>query len=288
MGQLDGGSQVSPAAMRPSPHITPQSRSTSAVQPAGQQPSPLVQAVTSTCVQTREQPASLPDVKSLVHASPSSQVGAQAPGWPAVTPRSQRSPGSRRPSPHTAGQSASVSAVQPAGQQPSPPAQATTGVAAQRALQLVAAPSSATRRQAPPAGQAAGQAPSQLSTGASTTPLPHSGAQSASRRKLPPGGQQPSPARKVVTGRDRQAAAQVPAPTSRSCVQGFASAQVVGHAPGRPGAMAVSQVSFGASTTPSPQVEEQSGSVAAVQPAGQQPSLAAAQAVTTVVWQRAL
>jgi len=44
-------------------------------------------------------------------------------------------------------------------------------------------------------------------------------------------------------------------------------------APGAPAAIATSQVSFGW-TTPSPQVDEQSGSVAAVQPPGQQPSLA--------------
>jgi hypothetical protein len=53
-----------------------------------------------------------------------------------------------------------------------------------------------------------------------------------------------------------------------------------------PVAIATSQVSFGW-TTPSPQVEEQSGSVAAVQPVGQQPSLSALQLVMGVSTQEA-
>ncbi len=67
------------------------------------------------------------------------------------------------------------------------------------------------------------------------------------------------------------------------------SLQRVGQAPGWPAAMAVSQTSPARfSTTPSPQVGPQSGSLAAVQPDGQQPSAAGAQAVTACTPQTAL
>src|SRR5262249_48826390 len=76
-------------------------------------------------------------------------------------------------------------------------------------------------------------------------------------------------------GRKRQVAMQVLAATSTSRVQATPSEQLLGQAPGEPGGMAMSHVSpLAAWTTPSPQVLEQSGSFAAVQPSAQQPSLA--------------
>jgi hypothetical protein len=72
-------------------------------------------------------------------------------------------------------------------------------------------------------------------------------------------------------------------------VHALPSLHEVGQAPAAPLAIAMSQVSWAAvSTTPLPHVAEQSGSVVAVQPDGQQPSETAAHAVTTVVWQWAL
>jgi hypothetical protein len=61
--------------------------------------------------------------------------------------------------------------------------------------------------------------------------------------KSPPGGQQPSPATDAVTRKCTQVAAQVPADSSRSSVQASPSEQAVGQAPGRPAAIAVSQLS---------------------------------------------
>jgi hypothetical protein len=46
VGQVAGGSQVSPPPIRPSPHIGWQSLSVDRPQPAGQQPSPSMQPVT--------------------------------------------------------------------------------------------------------------------------------------------------------------------------------------------------------------------------------------------------
>src|SRR6185312_15127996 len=71
-----------------------------------------------------------------------------------------------------------------------------------------------------------------------------------------------------------QIAWQVPVDTSRVKTQGSGTEQAPGggQAPGWPAGIAVSQVSP-AWTTPSPQVAEQSGSVAKVAPGGQHPSL---------------
>jgi hypothetical protein len=104
-------------------------------------------------------------------------------------------------------------------------------------------------------------------------PLPHEGAQSTSTVKLAPFGQQPSPARGAVMGSSTHAAAQVPALTRRASVQGLALVHRVGHAPGRPAGIAVSQTSPRVgSRVPLPQVGEQSPSMASVHPDGQQPS----------------
>jgi hypothetical protein len=92
VGQVVGGSQVSPAPIRPSPQRGLQSESVAPVQPAGQQASSSRQAVIVSCWQARVQPATVPEARSTVQASASSQDRAQAPGWPAVIARSQRSP----------------------------------------------------------------------------------------------------------------------------------------------------------------------------------------------------
>ena len=119
VGQLSAGSQVSPAPRRLSPQIGAQSASVAAEQPAGQQPSPVTQAVMSRWVQVRVQPSTDPETTSTVQALASSQDRGHESGAPAVIPRSQVSPESRTPLPHTTGQSLSVTAEQPAGQQPS-------------------------------------------------------------------------------------------------------------------------------------------------------------------------
>jgi len=280
VGQVVLGSQVSPAPTCLSPHLPAQSLSLSALQPGGQQPSSFMQPTMGAWVQRRVQLALDPLARSVVQASSSSQVRAQAPGSPAVIARSQASPASTAPSPQTGVQSGSLAAVQPAGQQLSPEVQAVIGTATHEEVQLVGDPRKVSVMQVPSEGQTIGQeagsARSQVSTGRSTTPLPHIAAQSASTVRSPPGGQQPSPATNAVTGRCTQAAEQVPAESSRSLVQGSRSLHAFSQAPGAPAAIETSQVSFGW-TTPSPQVDEQSGSVAAVQPVGQQPSLAALQ-----------
>lgn len=292
VGQVLGGSQVSPASTFLSPQVAWQSVSVAGVQPEGQQPSPLKQATIAVCVQWREQSLLEPLAMSPVQASPSSQVSAQAPGNPAVIARSHCSPASTTPSPQIGEQSGSLAAVQPSGQQESPPTQAVMGLTTQAALQVAGSPRTLEVAHEPVAGQVPvfGQDPStassQVSTGGSTTPLPQTAAQSASTASVPPGGQQPSPATNAVTARCWQFAAHVPAETSRSVVQGSPSSQLVGQAPGVPAGIAVSQASPGW-TAPSPQVGEQSGSSSAVHPAGQQPSLTGPQLVMGVSVQAA-
>src|SRR5215831_17703928 len=129
VGQLAGGSQVSPAPTCPSPQRAgPQSLSVVAEQPAGQQPSPERQAVIGWWKQARVQVSSEPAAKSRVHASASSQLRGHAPGAPVVIARSQVSPSSTLPLPQMTRQSLSSSAEQPAGQQPSPSLQALIAV----------------------------------------------------------------------------------------------------------------------------------------------------------------
>jgi hypothetical protein len=140
VGQVPGGSQVSPAPMSLSPHCGLQSPSLPAVQPIGQQPSPDRQPVTGWWMQVRVQPSGDPEAKSSVQASASSQVRGQAPGKPAVIARSQLSLLLTTPSPQIAAQSESEAIVQPAGQQPSPPAHPVIGIATQWALQVSTRP----------------------------------------------------------------------------------------------------------------------------------------------------
>src|SRR5215469_4946826 len=104
------------------------------------------------------------------------------------------------------------------------------------------------------------------------TPSPQTAGQSGSMLLEAPAGQQPSPATGWVMVLRRQTAEQVFAEMKRATTHGSVETQSAadGQAPGWPGAMPVSQVSPG-STTPSPQVGEQSLSMAGVAPAGQQP-----------------
>src|SRR6266571_854206 len=115
--------------------------------------------------------------------------------------------------------------------------------------------------------------PSSQVSPCSTTPLPQTRAQSLSVSLFAPGGQQPSPSWVLVIGSWLQVALHVPAERTESVVQASASLQssAVGHAPGWPAGMRVSQVSGGV-TTPSPHVPGQSLSLPASAPAGQQPS----------------
>jgi hypothetical protein len=86
---------------------------------------------------------------------------------------------------------------------------------------------------------------------------------------LHPGGQQPSPLEQLVILLVTHLAVQTLAsPIMRVGAQASPGAHVDGQAPGLPAAMARSQLSPG-STSPLPQVAEQSGSLEAVQPAWQ-------------------
>src|SRR4051812_3571871 len=120
----------------------------------------------------------------------------------------------------------------------------------------------------------------------SLTALPHIGAQSLSVFAFAPLGQQPSPFIGCVIGWNEQLAVQVLPLISRSRVQTFVSAHVVGHLPA-PVVIAVSHVSP-LSTTPLPQPAWQSLSFAVVAFGGQQPSLFAGCVIGVVVqcaWQ---
>jgi hypothetical protein len=100
----------------------------------------------------------------------------------------------------------------------------------------------------------------------STTLFPQLGEQSPSLLALHPGAQQPSPELHSLMGEKLQAAEQLLAlPVSWSMVQALPSLQLEGHDDGR------SQVSP-VSTTPFPQLGEQSLSLLALHPGAQQPS----------------
>jgi hypothetical protein len=124
-----------------------------------------------------------------------------------------------------------------------------TGWNVQAAEQLPALPVSVSVVQALPSLQEVGQLPSQVSL-ASTTPSPQYAEQSWSLAVTQPAGQQPSPLLHVVIAAKEQAAEQLAAlPVSVSVVQALPSLQEVGQL--------LSHVSP-VSTTPSPQVAEQS------------------------------
>lgn len=168
------------------------------------------------------------------------------------------------PADHTGAQSVSVAYAHPPGQQPSPLWHWVIGWALQTALQDCALPLRTSRVHTLPSEQLTGHAPSQIS-GGSIVMLPQLGEQSVSVIALHPTAQQPSPDTHCVIGWNEHAALhELAEPTRLSIVHAEASLHAVGHE-------VPSQVSP-VETTPSPHVEEQSASVARVQPAGQQPS----------------
>jgi hypothetical protein len=153
--------------------------------PDGQQLSSAPHTVIVVCVQCAEQLSAVPIRASTVHALPSSHEVGQAPGCPAGIPLSQDSPFSTRPLPQLAGQSLSLTAVQPPGQQPSPAAQVVMRTWLQVAVQSAALPVTLSVVHGSVSAQSVGQAPSspaamagsQLSPG-SSRPLPQPGSAS--------------------------------------------------------------------------------------------------------------
>jgi len=260
--QEAGGSQVSPFSTIPLPQFAGQSESALValvLHPAGQQPSPEVQIVIAVWVQATLQLALLPVILSVVHALKSLQLAGQDDGG------SQVSPFSTTPLPHFGWQSESLLALHVGGQQPSLPTQTVMAVWLQATLQVSRPPVITSVVQALLSLQLAGQEDfgSQVSP-LSTTPLPHFGWQSESLLALHPPGQQPSPALQVLMVVWLQAMLQLALlPVMRSMVQALLSLQFAGQED------TGSQVSpF--STTPLPQVGEQSESALALHPTGQQ------------------
>jgi hypothetical protein len=183
-GQLP--SHVSPGSTTRLPQLAEQSLSLLLLQPAGQQPSPVVHWVSAWCAHAALHVDALPVIESCVHGFLSSQSAGQLP--------SQVSPVSTTPLPQDAEQSLSVPELHPAGQQPSPPLHWLIDVWAQAASHLAMLPDTLSAVQALPSSQSfwVGQLPSHTSLG-STTPFPHPGSQSLSLPVLQPGAQQPSP-----------------------------------------------------------------------------------------------
>ena len=93
VGQVAGGSQVSPKSRWPFPQVTGQSLSVSTVQPAGQQPSLWMQERIGVFWHETLQKSGLPLMKSAVQPFPSSQ------SWGQVAGGSQVSPGPMKPLP---------------------------------------------------------------------------------------------------------------------------------------------------------------------------------------------
>jgi len=223
------------------PQVAEQSLSVLWVQPAGQQPSPLLQLVMFWYEQAAVHDAAEPVSVSTVQALPSLHELGQLP--------SQVSPASTSLSPQKPVQSVSLAWVQPAGQQPSPPMQVVIDWNEQATEQLPAEPVKESMVQALPSLQAVGQLPSQVSPG-SMTALPQEAEQSVSLLWLQPGGQQPSPDWHWLTGPCVQETEQLPAePVLVSVVQALPSLQSTAQLP--------SQVSE-PSTIPLPHVAEQS------------------------------
>jgi len=280
VGQLEGGSQVSPVSRMPLPQTAAQSESVAAPHAEGQQPSPGAQAVMFVNAHTRVQSSLLPETTSWVQALLSLQVAGHAPGLPAVIARSHFSGDSTTRLPHTGAQSLSLLALQPTGQQPSPPVQVLVCRSAHSAVQSAEEPCSSKREHPSAMGHAVGQAPgipaamalSHRSVPPSYTAFPHEGSQSPSLFAFPPGGQHLSPSVNEVVDSNTQRALHVPADSKVSRVQGSLSLQATEQRSPAGVCAPVSQVSL-LSFTLSPQVAEQSESVTDVQPVGQQASL---------------
>jgi hypothetical protein len=176
-GHVAVGSQVSPGSTVPSGQVVEQSASVAEVQPAGQQPSLSAHTAIAVNEHTVSHVATLPPSVSVVQALPSSQLVTQ----PVLG--SQVSPGSSTPLSQMAGQSVSVNASPPGGQQPSPSKGAVMSPCVHSVRQ--AEPLSVSVVHASASSQLVGQAPalppampvSQSST-AFTTPSPQANVQS--------------------------------------------------------------------------------------------------------------
>jgi hypothetical protein len=252
-GQLP--SHLSGASVTPLPHTGVQALSLTALQPDGQQESPLPHTVMGAWPQARLHVPAPPEVVSDVQLFPSLHEAGQLP--------SHVSPGSTTALPQTAGQSLSLLRLQPDGQQPSPPVQAVMLECPHVRLHAPALPDVVSVVQLLPSLQLAGQLPSQVSP-VSTAPLPHVTAHSLSLLLLQPGAQQPSPVTHVVMSVYVQTTLHwLVAPLRVSVVQTLLSLQDAGQLP--------SQVSPD-STVPLPQLTEHSLSFVLLQPGAQQPS----------------
>jgi len=194
VGQLLGGSQVSPASRRLLPHIAAQSESVVLSQPDGQQPSPAAQLEIGVLLHAASHVAASPESESIVHASESSQSVGQLLGGSHVSPLSMT------PLPQVTEQSLSVVLSQPAGQQASPPAQLTIAVRLHAKLHVSAAPVIESMVHAFESSQLDGQllGGSHVSP-LSTVPLPQVGEQSASVLLSHPAGQHSSPPVQLTT-----------------------------------------------------------------------------------------
>jgi hypothetical protein len=135
-GHVPGGSQASPASITPLPHAALQSLSLLALQPGGQQPSALTQAV---CMPSLTHWAW--QVPGLANRRSMQPVGAQDVGQVDSGSHVSPHPDSIVPLPQLQLQSLSSAAVQAEGQQPSPDTHLVSRpFCTQTALQVAAAP----------------------------------------------------------------------------------------------------------------------------------------------------
>jgi hypothetical protein len=154
-------SQASPASTKLFQQTPTQLLSLVALQPDGQQPSPLVHDVIAVKVHARVHP--VPVNVSAVHELPSVHEVGQLP--------SQVSPASTTPFPQVGTQLLSLLALHPLGQHASPPVHIVIGAKTQARVQPVPVSVSAVHEL--PSVHEVGQLPSQVSP-ASTTPFPTS------------------------------------------------------------------------------------------------------------------
>jgi hypothetical protein len=203
-----------------------------------------------------------PLIRSSVHGSLSAHDETQLPSHVSFCSTTRL--------PHFGEQSRSLLALmfEPVGQQPSPLLAEVIGVAVQTALHCAAEPISLSSVQSSPSLQDVGQSPSHTSPG-STALLPQLGEQSLSLTLFAFAGQQPSSLMAATIGRCEQLALHCATlPVSMSFVHALPSSQFCGHGWD---VFFGSHVS-GGSTTPSPQLFEQSSSSGYLQPSGQQAS----------------
>jgi len=232
------------------------------VHPAGQHPSPPVQAVIETRLQLAEQSSSVPVKFSVVQASASSQDAASAghaPGAPSAIAESHFSAPVTAESPHVESQSSSFVRSHPRAQQPSPLTHSVMGKLAHCALQFAADPVSESAVHASASSQLAAvgqdEGGSQVSP-SSINPLSQLAEQSKSLVGPQPEGQQPSSSTQAIMLNGAHRASQSAAvPKKFSFVQALpSSSQDVAQTP-TPSVMAESQLSP-LSTSPFPQNDD--------------------------------